>query len=149
MAKKCVGCSKEAGFLKGISFQEIRGRDYCYPCATELVKKAIADIKVTTTATLDGYRIKRYIDVESAEIVLGTGAFSEFTGDISDFFGTRSTAFETKLHKARKTAMDKLRYIAFERGGNAIIGIDLDFTEFSNNRIGLIANGTVVEVERA
>lgn len=148
MAKKCVGCAKEAGFLKGLSFQEIKGAEYCYPCAMDLVKRSIADIKVTTTATLDGHRIKRYIEVESAEVVLGSGPFSEFAGDVSDFFGSRSTAFEKKLAQARKTAMNKLRYVAFELGGNAIVGIDLDFTEFSNNRVGIIANGTVVEVEQ-
>jgi uncharacterized protein YbjQ (UPF0145 family) len=76
-----------------------------------------------------------------------TGAFSEFAGDISDFFGARSTEFEQKLKKARKAAITKLRLIGIERGGNAVVGIDLDYTEFSNNRIGVIANGTIVELE--
>jgi uncharacterized protein YbjQ (UPF0145 family) len=102
---------------------------------------------MTTTSSLEGYRVRRYIDIESIEIVVGTGAFSEFGGDLSDFFGLRSTAFEQKLQKAKRTALDKLRYLAFERGGNAVIGIDLDYTEFSGNRIGLIANGTIVDVE--
>jgi len=41
-----------------------------------------------------------------------------------------------------------LSYRAYELGGNAVVGVDLDYTEFSGNRIGLIANGTIVEVTR-
>jgi uncharacterized protein YbjQ (UPF0145 family) len=103
---------------------------------------------MTTTPSLDGYYIKDYLDIESVEIVAGTGMFSEFGGDVADFFGARSTAFEQKLQKAKRTALDKLRYRAFEIGGNAVVGIDLDYTEFSGNRIGLIANGTIVVVAR-
>ena len=146
MAKKCVSCGKESGFLGGLSFQEIRGKEHCHPCASVYVRNAIAGIRMTTTPSIDGHLVHRYIDIESVEIVAGTGMFSEFGGDIADFFGARSTAFEQKLQRAKKTALDKLKYKAFELGGNAVIGIDLDYTEFSGNRIGLIANGTIVEV---
>lgn len=147
MAKKCCKCGDEAGFLKGISFQQIKGNDYCSSCATKYVAEAISTIIITTTNHLDGFKVKRYIDIESVEIVAGTGMFSEFGGDVADFFGARSTAFEQKLQKAKRTALDKLKYAAFERGGNAVIAIDLDYTEFTGNRIGLIANGTIVEAE--
>lgn len=147
MAKICATCSKEGGFLKSLTFQDIHGKTYCSPCGTAYIERMIATVPVTTTPTIEGRRIKRYVGIESVEIVVGTGAFSEFAGDISDFFGARSTEFEQKLKKARKTAIDKLRFIGVERGGNAVVGIDLDYTEFSNNRVGVIANGTVVELE--
>jgi uncharacterized protein YbjQ (UPF0145 family) len=148
MATKCTQCSKEAGFFKGVFFQQIQGRDYCPQCARDYVYAAIAGIQMTTTSSLDGFHVLRYIDIESVEIVAGTGMFSEFDGDVADFFGARSSAFEQKLQRAKRTALDKLRYRAFEVGGNAVIGVDLDYTEFSRNRIGLIANGTIVEVAR-
>ena len=148
MAKQCTECKKETGFFGGLVFQSIKGREYCPNCAAEYLREAINGIQITTTANLDGYYVARYIDIESVEIIAGTGVFSEFGGDVSDFFGARSTAFEQKLQKAKRTALDKLRYRAFELGGNAVIGIDLDYTEFSGNRIGLIANGTIVEVAR-
>ena len=146
MARQCVSCSKEAGFFKGMSFQEIRGQDYCHDCADKFVRAAVAKVQMTTTHSFDGYRIIAYIDIESVEIVAGTGMFSEFGGDVADFFGSRATAFEQKLRKAKRTALDKLRYRAFELGGNGVVGVDLDYTEFSGNRIGLIANGTIVQV---
>jgi uncharacterized protein YbjQ (UPF0145 family) len=148
VAKECSSCGKEAGFFKGMSFQEIRGQEYCHECAAKYVRQAIAGVQMTTTHSLEGHNIIRYIDIESVEIVAGTGMFSEFGGDLADFFGTRATAFEQKLRKAKRTALDKLRYRAFELGGNAVVGIDLDYTEFSGNRIGLIANGTIVQVAR-
>jgi uncharacterized protein YbjQ (UPF0145 family) len=148
MAKTCVKCSKEAGFFKGLMFQEIKGQEFCHSCAAEYVRVGIAGVWMTTTPSMDGFVVTRYIDIESVEIVAGTGMFSEFGGDVADFFGARSTAFEQKLQRAKRTALDKLRFRAFELGGNAVIGIDLDYTEFSGNRIGLIANGTIVEVAR-
>jgi uncharacterized protein YbjQ (UPF0145 family) len=148
MAKKCAACSKEGALFKNINFEEIHGQTYCLACAAAYVERVIAPIVLTTTPTVDGFRIARYIDIESVEIVMGTGAWSEAGGDVTDFLGTRATDFEKKIRKARKTAVDKLRFLAAERGGNAVVGVDLDFTEFSSNRVGVMANGTVVVVER-
>ena len=147
MAKKCESCGKTSGLLGCVSFANIKGKDYCTDCAEQYVDDATSKIQMTTTINIDGYKVKRYIDIESVEIVIGTGIFSEFGGEISDFFGARSTAFERKLQKAKETAFKKLKYKAFEKGGNAVIGIDIDYTEFSGNRIGLIVNGTIVEIE--
>ncbi len=147
MAKKCVSCAKEAGFFKGIGFKIIHEKEYCPSCAEQYVRDGINGIQITTTPTVDGYKIKKYIDIESVEIVIGTGIFSEFTGEVSDFFGERSTTFEQKLQKAKRIALDRLRFSAFQKGGNAVVGIDLDYTEFSGNRIGVIANGTIVKME--
>ena len=106
----------------------------------------ISHIILTTTNSMDGFRVTKYIDIESVELVIGTGLFSEIGGGFADFFGARSTAFEQKLQQAKRMALDKLRFEAFKRDGNAIVGVDLDYTEFSGNRIGLIANGTIVQV---
>lgn len=149
MAKVCGVCGKSAGMLSGLSFQVIGSESYCSACARSYIDDAIASIAITTTPSIDGYVVEHYLGIESVEIVVGTGMFSEFGGDISDFFGARSTAFEQKLQKAKQTALDKLRYRAFELGGDAVVGVDLDYTEFSGNRIGLIANGTVVAFHEA
>jgi len=146
MALECCSCGEKGGFLKDGLFQKIMGEDYCPSCATKFVKTATEKIIITTTNNVDGHKVTKYIDIESVEIVIGTGVFSEIGGGIADFFGARSSAFEQKLQKGKKTALDILRYRAFEKGGNAVIAIDLDYTEFSGNRIGLIANGTVVEL---
>ena len=52
--------------------------------------------------------------------------------------------FESKLQQAKQTAFTLLKTRAAEKGANAVVGIDLDYTEFTGNRIGLILNGTLV-----
>lgn len=142
--KECESCGKTEGLSRNIV--NIKGKYCCNVCAEILIDKAIIEIPITTTLNIDGYKVKRYVDIESVEIIIGTGIFSEFSGGIADFFGSRSTAFERKLQNAKKLAFKTLKYRAFEKGGNAIVGIDIDYTEFSGNRIGLIANGTIVEI---
>ena len=149
MAVTCEVCQKKGGLLKELNFQEIGGHSYCNPCAEDYVSKAKAGVTVTTTGNLDGYKIDQYIDIESVEIVIGTGVFSEIGGEISDFIGARSGKFEQKLQQGKRTALDLLKYRAFEKNGNAVVAIDLDYTEFSGNRIGLIVNGTVVRVSKS
>lgn len=148
MAKICVKCTESGGFLKDSTYVNIDGDDYCQSCAKKRFDDAIKEVQITTTNNIDGYKVSKYIDIESVEIVLGTGVFSEFGGEVSDFFGMRSSAFEQKLQKAKKAAFERLKYLAFEKGGNAVIGIDIDYTEFTGNRIGVIANGTIVQIEK-
>lgn len=112
-------------------------------------RQAVAAVIVSTTHALDGWRVEEYLGIESVEFVIGTGIFSEVTSDIEDFFGLRSTAFEQKLAKAKKAVFETLKTRAVRLGGNAVIGIDMDYTEFSGNRVGLIVNGTVVRVSES
>ena len=148
MAKKCIKCGNTGGFIKDAFFVNIKGKDHCQNCAKQLFEEEIKDILITTTNNIDDHKVSKYIDIESVEIVMGTGTFSEFGGDIADFFGARSSVFEQKLQKAKRTAFERLKYLAYEKEGNAVIGIDIDYTEFSGNRIGVVANGTIVFIER-
>lgn len=109
--------------------------------------KISKSIVVTTTPGIDGYRVKKYPGVESVEFVIGTGVFSEVTSSVADFFGARSSAFERKLRAAKQHALDALKYLAAEKGANAVVAVDLDYTEFTGNRIALIISGTLVFVE--
>jgi uncharacterized protein YbjQ (UPF0145 family) len=143
MGIECVSCGK---IFPKRDIIEMEG-NYCTTCFAKQGKKLLDPVIVTTTNNIDGYKVKRYIDIESIEIVLGTGVLSEFTAGIGDVFGLRSAAFEGKLSNAKKNAMQLLKYSALKKGGNAVIGIDIDYTEFSGNRIGLIINGTIVEIE--
>lgn len=111
------------------------------------LSRRIGNHMVTTGYNFEGYKIKSYLDVISAEVVLGTGFLSEFSASFADFFGTKATMFENKLESAKKAAMDKLVKKSSILGGNAVIGIDLDYTMFSNNIICVIASGTCVIIE--
>lgn len=54
-----------------------------------------------------------------------------------------------QLSNSRDLAVDKLKRKSAELGGNAIIGVDFDYITFSNNMIGVVANGTSVIIESA
>ena len=144
---KCSECGKKIAGIKNFLTADI-GSAVCEDCKrqeTDIERRA-ESVLVTTTPTIEGYRIVAYLGIESVEIVIGTGFMSEFTGDVSDFFGKRSRGFERKLQKAKEAAFDDLKFRAANQGANAVVGIDLDYTEFSRNRIGLILNGTLVKV---
>ena len=111
-------------------------------------KEIAATLIVTTTHKIDGHYVKKYIGIETVEHVIGTGIFSEVVADVSDVFGARAGVYETKLQKAKTEAMDRLKFVAAMKGANAVIGIDIDYTEFTGNRIGVIINGTIVQIAR-
>ena len=103
---------------------------------------------ITTGYSFNGYRITKYCGVVSGEVVLGTGFLSEFSASINDLFGTQSDTFASKMAEAKNAALRKLINKMIEVGGNAIIGVDFDYINFSNNMIGVSANGTSVVVKK-
>ncbi len=68
---------------------------------------------------------------------------------IADFFGSNSSIYEEKLLKAKSMAISELKKLAAEHGADAIIGLDVDYTTFSADIMGVIANGTAVKIEKA
>lgn len=144
---KCEVCGREEDWRMHEKFIDISGKLYCDECAIKVLDKATENILITSTQVIEGHKIRKYIDFVSVETVLGTGLFSELEASLADLTGTHSTGFESKLNKVKESAMKKIKYQALQKGANAIVGIDLDYTVFSNNLIGLIVNGTLVLIE--
>ncbi len=112
----------------------------------EDLRRKSADIVLTTTVHIEGHRVESYCGIESVEYVIGTGIFSELTSGVADMFGARSSAFENKLQQAKADAFSELQMRAVRAGANAVIGVDLDYTEFTGNRVALIVSGTLVKI---
>lgn len=104
------------------------------------------NFKIATSYKFEGYKISKYFDIASGSTVLGTGVFSELEAAGSDFFGTESDTFSGKLEQARNSSINKMINEAIKQGGNAIIGVTFDYINFGSNMIGVVANGTVVEI---
>lgn len=130
------------------AFYHIEDKYYCTEHGKPLMEEKLKSFILTTTPSIDGYKIKEYIGIDSVEIVIGTGWFSEFSGELSDALGLRSSVFEKKLQKAKDLASRLFKIKAVEKNANAIVAADMDYTEFSGNRIGLIINGTLVKIEK-
>lgn len=103
---------------------------------------------LTSGYNFEGYKIVSYNGIVSGEVVLGTGFLSEFSASISDLFGSVSEEFSAKMVKAKEIATLKMTNLSASKGGNAIIGVDFDYTTFGNNMIAVSANGTSVVIEK-
>jgi len=102
---------------------------------------------ITTTATLQDRKIKKYIGVVTGEAILGANIFKDFFASIRDIVGGRSAAYEKELRKAKDIAMEEMQIEARRLGGNAIIGVDLDYETVGQSMLMVSASGTAVEVE--
>lgn len=103
---------------------------------------------LTSGYNFEGYEIISYLGHKSSQIVLGTGFLSSLNAAVFDIFGARSSSYEKKLDSAEEAAKERLMQQAKELGGNAIIGIDVDYTTFSNDIMGVIVSGTIVKVKK-
>ncbi len=107
---------------------------------------------ITTSSHLEGYRVTEHLDVVSAECVFGMNVFKDLFAGLRDFFGGRNKSSQKALREARIACLDELRREAGELGANAVIGVDLDYSEISGggkSMLFLVATGTAVKVTRA
>jgi uncharacterized protein YbjQ (UPF0145 family) len=106
---------------------------------------------VVTTPTLEGRRITRYLGLVSGEAILGANIFKDLFAGIRDIVGGRSAAYEQELRKAKTIALEEMEAEATQLGGNAIVGVDLDYETVQMGSGGgmlmVSASGTAVVVE--
>jgi uncharacterized protein YbjQ (UPF0145 family) len=105
-----------------------------------------ASLLLTTTHFIEGRAIAQYLDIVTAEVVIGTGLLSELGAGIADLLGTRAEGFQQKLQEFRSTALDELRNNAFHKGADAVIGVDIDYMTLANNALVIVASGTAVRL---
>lgn len=117
----------------------------------EVKEKYDADIEsflMTTTNHLEGYSVEAYQGIASSEVVMGTGAMSEFMAGASDLFGTEDSAFSKKLLQARNAAQKKVAIRAYHLKANAIVGLKFDYFTIGSNMIAVSCSGTAVVVTK-
>ena len=101
---------------------------------------------VTTTPSVEGRRITAYHGVVTGETIIGANIFRDLFAGIRDIVGGRSGAYEKVLAEARESALQEMQDRARAFGGNAVVGVDLDY-EVINNMLMVSASGTSVTVE--
>jgi uncharacterized protein YbjQ (UPF0145 family) len=103
---------------------------------------------MTTTSTLDGVKVSKYLGVVSGETIMGANIIRDFMASITDIVGGRASAYEQSLVEAKRIAMDEMIEQARQMGANAIIGIDLDYETVGQGSMLMVsASGTAVIVE--
>ena len=103
---------------------------------------------VTTTATIEGRRIAEYCGIVTGEAILGANVFRDFFAGIRDIVGGRSGGYERALREARETALEEMQAEARRLGGDAVIGVDLDYEVVGkdNGMLMVSASGTAVKL---
>ena len=104
---------------------------------------------VTTTSTLDGKRITKYLGLVSGEAILGANIFRDLFAGIRDIVGGRSAAYEQELRRAKDIAVQEMLDQAKSLGANAVVGVDLDYETVgqSGGMLMVSASGTAVLTE--
>lgn len=115
-----------------------------------VIDEIAQNVILTTESAMPEYRITQRIEVITAECVFGMNMFRDFFAGITDFLGGRSKSSQKVLRDARRTAMTELRREALIVGANAVIGVDLDYSEISGDgksMLFVVVSGTAVTVE--
>ena len=101
---------------------------------------------ITTTNTVEGRRIVEYHGLVTGEAILGANIFRDMFAAIRDVIGGRAGAYEKELKKARDIALEEMADEAASRGGNAVIGVDLDYETVGKegSMLMVTASGTAV-----
>lgn len=105
-------------------------------------------IIVTTTHTVEGRPIQEYLGIVTGEVIVGANIFRDLFANIRDIVGGRSGSYERILSDARQQAIEELQAACGERGGNAVVGVDLDYEVIGDTGSMLMvsASGTAVRL---
>ena len=106
---------------------------------------------IVTTPNLEGQRITKYLGLVSGDAILGANIFRDLFAGIRDIVGGRSAAYEKELRQAKRIALVEMMDEATELGGNAVVGVDLDYETIEMGGGGgmlmVSATGTAVVLE--
>ena len=103
---------------------------------------------LTTTPTIEGSTISEYRGIVTGEAIIGANIFKDFFAGIRDIVGGRSAAYEAELRNARELALAEMSEAATQKGGNAVVGVDLDYEVVGQggSMLMVTASGTAVSV---
>lgn len=102
---------------------------------------------VSTTPSIEGRKIKEYVEIVTGEAIMGANIVRDLFASITDIVGGRSGAYEDKLKDAREIAFDEMKSRASRLGANAIVGIDIDYEVIREGMLMVAVSGTAVQVE--
>lgn len=104
---------------------------------------------VTTTNSLEGYKIVEYKGIVFGEIITGVNFIKDIGASIRDFIGGRSQSYESELLLARDESLKEIIQRANDLGANAIVGVKMDYEMLgkTNSMMMVTCSGTAVRIE--
>jgi len=103
---------------------------------------------ITTSTTLEGYRITRNLGVVRGITVRSRSVLGNIAGGLQTLFGGQISIYVDLCEKTREEAFQYMMQHASERGANAIINMRYDANEVMQGITEVLAYGTAVIVEK-
>lgn len=103
---------------------------------------------VTTTDTPPGKTPRETLGVVAGEAILGVNIFRDLFAGLRDIIGGRSGGYQKALREAREHAMADMQAEAEALGGDAVIGVDIDYEAIDTQKGAMLlvsCNGTAVK----
>ncbi len=139
---------------------------YCNKCGDDLfvtsLSKLRGDIKRLKHDLATSYQIAipaitipnpakweyEVLGLVTAQSVTGTGLFSEVNMTISDALGKESESMNKKIAEAEIVCVNRLRDKTVEMGGNAIVALNIDYSEIGSLRgmLMVCCTGTAIKI---
>lgn len=113
------------------------------------IDQIASHIVLTTETTTPDLAIAERLEIVTAECAFGMNIFRDFLAAVRDVFGGRSGATQKVLRDARRTCLTELRREALIAGADAVVGVDLDYSQISGQNksmLLLVASGTAVRL---
>jgi len=104
-------------------------------------------IPVTTTFTIEGFRIQRYLGIVRGITVRSPTIAQGFMGGLKSIVGGRIGAYTEMCEQARQQAYDLIIDHAVAIGANAIVGLRYDASEVTQKGTEVLCYGTAVVIE--
>ena len=82
---------------------------------------------MTTTNSIEGRPVQEYLGIVMGEAIIGANIIKDLFAAVRDVVGGRAGAYEDALRAARQDALREMAAKAAELGGDAVIGIDIDY----------------------
>jgi len=104
---------------------------------------------VTTSTSLEGYRITQQLGLVRGITVRSRSVLGNMAGGFMAIFGGRSEIYTQLCERAREEALQLMLQHGREMGCNAIVNMRYDANEVMAGMTEVLAYGTAVVVERA
>ena len=104
---------------------------------------------ISTTFTIEGYKITKNLGVVRGIIVRSRSVFGNIGAGLQAMVGGNITIYTNLCEKARQDAFSIMMEHADRLGANAIVGMRYDANEIMNGITEVLAYGTAVYIEPA
>jgi uncharacterized protein YbjQ (UPF0145 family) len=104
---------------------------------------------ITTTPSIEGYRISDYIGPVVVPIVGAGNMVRDWFAGFTDIFGGNSSGYQRAFAKFIENGVKEMMNQAEAHGANAIVGLHIETTNISAGKsiISIILYGTAVKAE--